>query len=259
MAGTVSPTSKVYKLQPAAMDAPASKRKDSIIEMDLVDSMDTLGSTRSGLFGSTLLYHDVFNKNVLKKEFNYFEDSPTTSVSTNQLKSKSGSIASDSTYDGKHYGDFPESRIFVHSTSSDNLHTEGIDNNAEEWLQTSASRYYEQDYFQLQIVTYGDADLSAGDLVQVQVPTNRGKSKNEGPDAYDQILSGRYLVADIKHSVSPQDGLHGMTLRLIKDSVQEKYPVENFNFGDPPDSGTILLSSGDYKTPDEANSLQSRL
>ena len=260
LTGTLTPTSKVLKLQPSDHnDSKPESRTDSIIELRLVNSMDTLTGTRAGLFGSTLLYHDVFNKNVMKKEFNYFMDSPMTSVNTNQNRWTVGTIASDSTMFGKTFGDFPESRVYLHTTSSDNLHTDGIDNNADEWLQTSASRYYEQDYFQLQVVLYGDTSLCAGDIVQLVIPSNMPKTKGDGPAAYDNIMSGRYLIADLKHSVNPAKGLHGMTLRLIKDSVQEKYPVQDLDFGVPPDGGTISLSSGDYKTPDEVNSLQSKL
>ena len=258
--GTITPTSKVYKLQPSTDSSEkVEHRKDSILDMQLVNSFDTLGSTKVGLFGSTLLYHDVFNKNVLKKEFNYFSDGKVRSVMTNDNKVNSSQIASETSIDGKTFGDWPESRIFLHSTSSDNLHTEGIDNNADEWLQYSASRYYEQDYHQLQVLTYGDTSLCAGDIVQVQIPSSKRKDKTPNPSTYDPVLSGRYLVADLKHSINPSAGLHGMTLRLIKDSVQNAYSKQSLDFGDPSAGGTVTISSRDYKTASEVNSLQAKL
>ena len=258
LGNTLTPTSKVYKLQPAgSTDKEVQYRKDSILELAIVDSFDTLGSTRSGLYGSTLLYHDVFNKNVLKKEYHYFDTGKR--VGTNANKANFGPIASKTSVNGKTFADWPESRIFLHSTSSDNLHTEGIDNNADEWLQNSASRYYEQDYQQLRILTYGDASVCAGDIVQIQIPSSKRKPKIPDPSSYDPILSGRYLVADLKHSVDPKVGTHGMTLKLIKDSVQNEYPAQSLDFGDPPDGGTVTLSSRDYITASEVNSLQAKL
>ena len=259
--GTLTPTSKVYKSQPAPdTSAPAEKRKDSILDMRLINSLDTLGSTKAGLFGSTLIYHDIFNKNVIKKKFSYFDDTPFTSVLSNQQSFRAGTIASDAKIgDNKNFGDYPESRIFLHPTSSDNLHTKGIDNNADEWLQTSASRYYEQDYFQLQMLTYGDTSVNAGDMVYIQIPTNQPVDKGSGPAAYDTLMSGRYLIADLKHSIDPKAGMHGMTLKLIKDSVSTRMPSEDFDFPEAKGASIIPITSSDYRTPEEVNTLQAKL
>ena len=258
ISNTYTPTSKIYKLQPSnSGEKQTDKKKDSILQMEVVESFDTLSSTRSGLYGSTLMYHDLFNKNVLKKEFNYFEN--RDAVSMNATKANFGSIVSKTKINGHTVADWPESRIFLHSTSSDNLHTEGIDNNAEEWMQHSASRFYEQEYLQIQILTYGDTSLCAGDLVQIQIPSSRSKEKTVGPEAFDNVLSGRYLVADLKHSITPSASLHGMTLRLIKDSVQKQYAGQSFDFGESPNGGTVELSSSHYATAEEVNSLQNKL
>ena len=56
---------------------------------------------------------------------------------------------------GKKLDEFPYTKLFVHPTGSDKLHSTsdgtviGTDNNAEEWLQESRSRALEREYFTL--------------------------------------------------------------------------------------------------------------
>ena len=69
--------------------------------------------------------------------------------------------------------EFPNSKVFLHPTGSADLHTEGTDNNAEEWLQESASRKLQRDYFTLKLETYGDTDIMCGDMINVQIPSNK--------------------------------------------------------------------------------------
>ena len=72
------------------------------------------------MYASTLFYHDIFNKNIQKFEFDYIKDSFKKRNSTNQEYKGSGSnIAGSKLNNEKTITEFPESKIFVYPTASD--------------------------------------------------------------------------------------------------------------------------------------------
>ena len=156
--------------------------------------------------------------------------------------------------------DFPSSTLFVHPSSSSNLHTGGtVDNNAKQWLQSSVSRYFEQDFFQVQFLTYGDTSVNVGDVIDLRIPSNRPLSTSEGSSVFDPILSGRYVITNIKHTIAHRDSAHGMTIRCVKDSVTNAFGSTEINYPDISSKGTKTIGDSDYKTPNEVISEQNAL
>ena len=226
---------RTYKYEPPQENQPAQDTMATILNWQVEDNTNNFLSTKLGMFGSTLYYHDIFNKNIQKFEFDYTKDSFAIRNSTNQEDKSSGPLVSQGTIDMKKtITEFPDSKIFVHPTASDNLHSLGTDNNAEEWLQESISRELEREYFTLKIETYGNTDIMAGDMINVIIPSNKPLSKSSGKDAIDPILSGRYLVSSLHHKVSPTESLHTMVMTIMKDSVSIATPVRDVQYPEEP-------------------------
>ena len=229
-----------YRSQPPEYNNP-EKNLSTILYWEVDDNSNTYSSTIYGMYASTLFYHDIFNKNIQKFEFDYIKDSFGKRNSTNQEHKGSGSnIAGTKLNDEKTITEFPESKIFVHPTASDKLHSTsdgeviGTDNNAEEWLQESQSRELEREYYTLKIETYGDTNIMVGDLIEIIIPSNRPLGKSGGGEQMDPFLSGRYLITSLHHQVTPTESTHYMVMTVMKDSVQAAPAVKDLQYAREP-------------------------
>ena len=131
---------------------------------------------------------------------------------------------------GKKLDEFPYTKVFLHPTASKNLHTEGTDNNAEEWLQESRSRALEREYFTLKIETYGDTNMMVGDMINVVIPSNKPLAPPIVRASIDPILSGRYLITQLHHLVVPTDQRHVMSMMIMKDSLVSASVVKDLQY-----------------------------
>ena len=222
---------RTYKFEPPQENEPPADVATTILHWEAQDNTNNFLSTKLGMFGSTLYYHDIFNKNIQRFEFDYTKDSFAIRNSTNQEDKSSGTVVSQGIVDKKKtITEFPDSKIFVHPTASDKLHSLGTDNNAEEWLQESISRELEREYFTLKIETYGNTDIMVGDMINVVIPSNKPLDISAGEKAIDPILSGRYLITSLHHKVTPTESNHTMVMTIMKDSVSAATPVKDIQY-----------------------------
>ncbi|HIK87012.1 MAG TPA: hypothetical protein EYG07_00800, partial [Alphaproteobacteria bacterium] len=223
-----------YRSQPPEQNN-AEANLATILDWQVDDNSNAFLNTRLGMYGSTLFYHDIFNKNIQKFEYNYMKDKFNRRNSMEQGVKTSGALVSQTILeDKKTISEFPDSKIFVHPTASDNLHTEGTDNNAEEWLQESMSRELERTYFTLKIETYGDTNIMCGDLINVVIPSNRPLQPPVTKASIDPILSGRYLITSLHHAVHPTEQMHNMVLTITKDSLDVEPSVVETKYKEEP-------------------------
>ena len=147
---TVSPTTRVYRLQPVEPNDPIKKRMTQILEFEVLDVSDTLTNGSNGMFSSTLLQHDIYNKQLNKYEYN-FSDNYSKTVRTNSHLNKSCPLVSKTNMenkDKKTISDYPSSRLFVHSSGSSNLHTGGtVDNNAKQCYKVQSQDTLNKTFF----------------------------------------------------------------------------------------------------------------
>ena len=266
-ANIISPTTKIFRSQPVNPNDSMFKRMAQILEYEVIESTDTLVNSANGMYSSTLLQHDIFNKQLNKYVYNYFDNK--TRVYGNSQSNRAGSLVSESNTENqkdsisknkKTIADYSTSTLFVHPSGSSKLHTGGkVDNNAKEWLQNSVSRHLEQKYFQVQFLTHGDTSTNVGDVIFLRIPSNRPLQISEGSDVFDPILSGRYVITNIKHSIAHKNNVHGMTIRCVKDSVSDAFGSTEFTFDEPQLKGTKSISDSDYRAPSEVLSEQAKL
>jgi len=82
----------------------------------------------------------------------------------------------------------------------------------------------------MKIETYGDTNIMVGDIVDVVIPSNREQTPTGGKESMDSILSGRYLVVQLHHQVSPATQAHKMTFQVMKDSVSSSLPKTKMKY-----------------------------
>jgi len=232
-----------YSASPPGGEDPPEKSMTTILSWVVEDNTNHFLSTKLGMFGSTLYTHDIFNKNIQKFEFDYTKDSFDKRNATDQDLPAFGSLVSQGIIDvneKKTITEFPNSKVYVHPSASDKLHSFGTDNNAEEWLQESISRELEREYFTLKIDTYGNTDIMVGDVIDVVIPTNKPLTGSSGPEAVDNILSGRYLITSLNHVITPTENTHKMTMTIMKDCVRRSTVVRKVNFESEPTGGSDM-------------------
>jgi len=226
------PHKNTYKSQPPEDPKDIEAALGTILHWEVDDNSNNFLNVKLGMMSSTLYYHDIFNKNIQKFDYDY-NDTFKKRNSTNQENKKSGTLIPQAKMGEKIITEYANSKIFVHPTASEKLHSVGTDNNAEEWLQESISRELQRDYFTLKIETYGDTNIMAGDLIHVIIPSNRPLGGSGGQNQMDPILSGRYLVTSLKHQVTPSESMHSMVMTVMKDSLETAAPVQETTFPDP--------------------------
>ena len=224
---------QTYRFQPPEAPQNPEKTLGTILEWEVSDNFNNFLGVKLGMHSSTLYYHDIFNKNVQRFVYSYSKSFKKRN-SLSQESKKSGSLVSGAKIDDKTITEYPNSKIFVHPTASDKLHSLGTDNNAEEWLQESQSRELERDYFTLKITVYGDTDIMCGDLINVIIPSNKPLGKTGGKGAMDPILSGRYLITSLHHIVVPSESSHAMIMTIMKDSTESAISVMDIQYPQEP-------------------------
>ena len=226
-----------YRSQPPEQANPGANIA-TILDWQVDDNSNSFLNTRLGMYASTLFYHDIFNKNIQKFEYDYMKDKVGKRNSMEQGEKKSGPMISQIILENKKtITEFTDAKIFVHPTGSSDLHTEGTDNNAEEWLQESMSRELERSYFTLKIETYGDTNIMCGDLINVVIPSNKPLQAPVTKSSIEPILSGRYLITSLHHQVTPPDQIHQMVLTITKDSLDSNPVVKETKYAEPPQGG----------------------
>ena len=205
----------------------------TILNWDIANNSNSIFNVRSGAYASTLFTHDIFNKNIQKFEFDYIKDSFNKRNSTNQHRKGYGTVVPQQKLEDKTVTEYTSSKIFVHPSAT-NLHSTGIHNNSEKWLQEGRSRGLSRKFFTLRIETYGNTNVTVGDLINVQIPSNRPLSTAEAKDSGDRTLSGRYLITELHHLVVPSTQSHSMVMRVMKDSFENEMPVGEVQYKSEP-------------------------
>ena len=207
----------------------------TILHWEIHDNTNAFINLNNGMYASTLFTHDIFNKNIQKFEFDYESDYESRNSVNMNKKSHGPLVSLLKDDDGKKITEQYKSKIFVHPSGSDNLHTQGIHNNAEKWLQGSSARYVERSAnFTLKIETYGDTDIMVGDIINIIIPVNDAVGSASAKDAIDRVLSGRYVITEIHHLIQPPIQMHMMTMTVMKDSFENEPAVVQTKYKTPP-------------------------
>tara|TARA_R100000426_G_C4778978_1_gene93926 strand:- start:43 stop:684 length:642 start_codon:yes stop_codon:yes gene_type:complete len=176
-------------------------------------------NTTTGFFGGTVIEHNLFNKKINTKTYNYFDDEDfnvNERISPNRLYSDNAMPSIESLSD-----DIETSNIHVISVSKDNDDVDksfekGDPNKRYETLLDRKSRIVEyQDGISINMTVHGQTTLTVGDMVRVSIPAVGGD------EVEDKLYSGAYLITKLRHTFSPPTRSHVISMEVVKDGLSE--------------------------------------
>ena len=189
---------------------------------------------RSGALGSTLIVHDIFNKQFKIKKYNS-TDNFNKEIHVGKKGSKSIPVPN---LPGL---DLPEnlSRIYYRPMSvkvpdgkSDLKGTNGLYSGKHKLpvsledvklQQRDSQRHQLSESFNLEITVHGNTFIRVGDIVKIKMLKASELDNELTREALDNFYKGNFLITKIQHKFLRHDMSHLMLMSLVRDSI----PIEN--------------------------------
>tara|TARA_Y100001937_G_C7128330_1_gene335967 strand:+ start:1717 stop:3093 length:1377 start_codon:yes stop_codon:yes gene_type:complete len=206
-----------------------SGQKDILLNLQSISSYtvntprDIVGNTYNGMYSSKHTIHDLYNKSVSTRTYNYHKDfdkdthlnaQPLASQSIDQITTKGIS-------------DYSNTINFVTITSSgkafdeNSNYTFGSDNLGQIISRRHSRLRQLQNGISLNIEVPGNTFIQAGDTIDITI----GASSTVTDRKNDPNLSGKFLITNIRHDfVEDKETKHTMLMTVIKDSTINQYP-----------------------------------
>lgn len=176
-------------------------------------SSQKLKEQMNGAYASTLYTHDVTSKQWNKYTYRHSQDN-IRHITENKLSKSFDKYESN-----------PNSVVHL-STKQSALMGRDYPNtqNQEKWLQRTISSDVLMDTIKLKITTSGNSLLRVGNIIEFYTPkTGSLESLNiTSDDWYDKHFSGRYLITNLRHTITPEN--YTNTIGLAKNSYEEEIP-----------------------------------
>lgn len=193
-----------------------------ILEYKLMKNQDVLAHIASGLLGAQSYTYNLNTKSYNKITQTYFDKFNRTEHTSDKpfpIYTRDPESADNKTIDS-----FSSSVIRTHTTQS-YLHTQSATdetdyNNASS---RTLSRHFSKlsyDALSVKCTVPGNSTLAAGDIVSLKLPSLEPVNK-QSDRTNDVYMSGRYILTNIVHTLSPQG--YTTTFDAVKDSVEVPY------------------------------------
>ena len=189
---------------------------EAVINYNITGNNDTLMNIKSGMLGSTIITHDIYNKSYNKNTYGYFSDFE-----------KHGRIDTKPIYSNERgIGNFPDSRIFVNPTSTttdfqDAQHygqSSVTSNQLSETLLHRKARFAELGSgIKVQMRVNGTTTLNAGQKIVFDKPANSEFGNRLDPD-----YQGEFLVTQTRHIFTQVEKKHEIIFSAVKDAVPQQ-------------------------------------
>ena len=192
-----------------------------VIQYSLNSRKDLLINTTTGFFGGKVIEHNLYNKKLKTKTYNYFSDEDFNAnerISSNRLYSDNAVQSLESLSDEE----IENSNIHVIPISRDNTdkdmsYEKGDANQRYKTLLDRKSRLVEyQDGISINMTVHGQTTMTVGDMVNVSIPAVGSEDEIE-----DKLYSGTYLITKLRHTFNPSTRSHVMSMELVKDGLGE--------------------------------------
>jgi len=161
------------------------------------ESFDISKNSIHGMYGSTLITHDVIKKKIQTYEYEYivdFNKNKHTEINPDKLThTRAGQTKTNIML-------FPR-----------NYANEFVD----EWMQQRKSGIAQFANYVLTVTMPGNTNQVAGNLVTFDVPSTQNSDKQ----TKDIYLAGNYIIAKLNHKLTPEN--YDMILELRKDSFKK--------------------------------------
>ena len=177
-----------------------------IISMSMDKEQEQLENIEGGLFASRTINIDIMKKNVSIANFDYNKE---VSKFNSLQKTPIGGTAN------------PESHINMttsrtgHDTDPFFADESVLPKRANQFISKKKSFFKHNFNTKMTITIHGDSGLTVGDTIELKVPVASNLDEIDGQD--DKYMSGKYLIASLRHSFSGKTGSnYTTTLELAK-------------------------------------------
>jgi hypothetical protein len=213
---------------------------------------DTYAAIRQGMLASKSIEHDSFHKTFRVKGTSYLystskdvESLPARGfIESYHIPHKGGTAyvpaggtfeAQEPFEESKTFAEFPDSRIFYTSNSTEHRHdyigTDGKPTTGDIWIDDQLTRPLWQmqqmhdRYTQIQLTVYGLSGLQVGDCIALQYPAP-GPQK----DQTDKRWSAVFYITKLVHRIDLREGIAKYHCDLVcsaKDAAEERSKLPN--------------------------------
>jgi hypothetical protein len=174
-----------------------------ILEMEIPVVTDYLKDIQGGQLKSRIISHDMVTKKYTVKDYSIKKDTnPSTFINGTPTYSKYATANNASTmiFMPKHYGSFNNfSDVTNHKTT-----------------QKRISFFQNIERYKVLINVFGRTDYTPGQIIELFVP-KATQIVGTDTDPRDLVLSGKYLISAISHSINRTN--HTCNIELIKNSI----------------------------------------
>jgi len=206
-----------------------------VVDYQIKSNNDTLANVVGGMLASKIITHDIVQKKYDINRHDYFQDFYKYKRVNYNSTIKDNPIYSEVPLDtfGNNLGNFDESRIHLHPTSTINdkdasHYTSDSEllyesNAIPETLLSRQAKFMELNAgTSINMQIKGNTTIACGDIVEFDMPIV-GKSHGKGDS--DIYYSGRYLISKLRHMFQPSANNHEIALTLVKDSFSRELPI----------------------------------
>ena len=207
-----------------------------ILNYNINQKPDTLLNSSSGVYGSTLITHDIFNKTFTTSTYNYLDAFPKE-LHINYFHGKLenpmfSAVALDD--DNNRISDFPTKTymlpVSIKDTAKGNdaqfVNSKGnypfSAYNPSKWLQRRSSQMAQLDAgFVVTVTVNGNTALHAGEIVELELPYS-AMQKSAEKETVDRFFRGPFMIRNLQHRFDTIGRTHKIIMTLVKDCVEKE-------------------------------------
>lgn len=171
----------------------------------ILNHIDVLQNVTTGMYGNTLLTHDINHKSWSKYIFDYRNTwGSFVHLDRNPLISQTDS------------NDYANSEIKLYSSSEANEYP----NKVKEWLPTRISQMEQLQNIRVNCAIPGNTDLTVGQTIELNIFSPEPAKDDQQP--LDLYYQGQYLITSVRHTIANHK--YVTYLEMVKDSVFSPIP-----------------------------------
>jgi len=209
-----------------------------ILNYNIDQKPDTLLNSSSGVYGSTLITHDIFNKTFTTSTYNYLDAFPKE-LHINYFHGKPenpmfSDVAMDD--DKNRISDFPTKTYMLpvsikDTTKGNDAHAHFVTSkgtypfsayNPNRWLQRRNSQMAQLDGgFVVTVTVNGNTALHAGEIVELELPFS-AMQKSAEKETVDRFFRGPFMIRNLQHRFDNIGRTHKIIMTLVKDCVEKR-------------------------------------
>ena len=211
-----------------------------VLDYEMASNNDTKRNIKSGMFASTTIQHNIYQKNFDVQQYDYFEQ-------FNDYARVSGGESDFPIYNkapvdfANNLSDFKDAKIYMHSTSKD---TNDLDTQHYVDIPVAVNRVEKQTNYtpndiiktiasrsaktteldngvKINMEINGNITIKAGSIIDFKLPI---AGQNHTGDDFDVYHSGKFLITKARHTFDRISKRHTMYLSTVKDSFNQELP-----------------------------------